>query len=96
MEAATHSLKPLAVAARVHCNKLQLEQLRSTVKLPSHVHIVQLALGTLLSAPLRPAMPDPSPHPLKYGWIFESAPLSDAGAASVRLHSPQHLSEETA
>jgi hypothetical protein len=93
MEAATHSLSPLAAAARVHCNRLQLAQLRSTVKLRP-IPAAQLALGMLLSAPLRPAMPDPNPHPLKYGWVFESAPLTDAEIASVRLHNPQYLTEE--
>lgn len=95
MEAATHSLKPLVAAGRVHCNGLQLSRLRATVKAPRQMHVVQLALGTLLSEPLRPAMPDPNPHPLRFGWYFESLPLDDAQIESVRRHNPASLAEET-
>ncbi len=55
------------------------------------MHAVELAVGTVLSQPLRPALPESSPHPLRYGWLFESAPLSEAEAASVRLHQPSAL-----
>lgn len=95
MAASTPSLSPLAASARVHCNRLQLGALRSTVKAPRYMRVTELVLGTLLSQPLRPAMPDPNPHPLRFGWYFESSPLSEAEAASVRLHSPDSLVPET-
>lgn len=83
-------LSPLAAAGQVMCNRISLVPLRAQPR-RRDLHPVELAIGTVLSQPLRPAMPEPSPHPLRFGWIFESLELTDAEQASVKLHSPGSL-----
>lgn len=68
---------PLAAAAKVLCNRIWLEPKRKAYGLPL-VHERALAIGTVLSQPLRPAMPDESPHPLRHGWFFEASPPEHA------------------
>jgi hypothetical protein len=80
----------LAAAAKVHCNALALAPMRRRYTRP-FVREVELAIGTVLSLPLRPAMPDPHPHPLRFGWLFESRDLTEAEIASVRRHNPLSL-----
>lgn len=83
-------VSPLVAAGRVMCNRLQLGRVKREATRHS-IRPVELAIGTVLCQPLRPAMPDPNPHPLRWGWEFESLPLSDAEQASVKLHSPGSL-----
>lgn len=85
-------LKVLVAAGRVMCNRLALSGLG---KNRQFITLVQLAYGTVLSQPLRPAMPDPRPHPLRFGWVFESLPLDEQAVASIRKSSPASLVTET-
>jgi hypothetical protein len=39
-------------------------------------------------------MPERNPHPLRFGWVYESAPLSEAQIASVKRHAPDALVRE--
>lgn len=88
----TFRLTRSAVAAKLESTRPALAVARSTRLRP--VSAVELAVGMVLSQPLRPAMPDPDPHPLRFGWSFESLPLTEAQAASVRLHSPESIHTE--
>ena len=86
-------LKVGSAAARVLCNRITLGEFSKSKPV---LHVVQLAYGMVLSQPLRPAMPDPNPHPLRFGWYFESLPLTDEQIASVKLRSPGSLVRESA
>lgn len=52
---------------------------------------VELAIGTILSQPLRPAKPETNFHPLRFGWYFESLPLDGAAKLSVERRTPASL-----
>lgn len=79
-------LNPLVAAARVMCNRISLSPLQQKYGKAPMLPAGVLAAGTVLSQPLRPAMPDPNPHPLRFGYIFESRDLTEAEVASLRLH----------
>lgn len=76
-------LSRLAVFSKLMCNELQLQSLRAARAAPV-LQSAALACGTVLSRPLSPAWPDEQPEPLRYGYVFESLPLSEEAQAWMR------------
>lgn len=83
----------LSAAVQVANNRVALAALRAKYG-ARQISATDAAIGTVLSQPLRPAMPDPDPHPLRFGWIFESLPLNEREQASVKLHQPAALARD--